>query len=263
MALLSDSITSSKLHFYGWQQPWPMGHTSSHHTPGAKHHHQRKPWLRAFSPRPWPLHTTASRANTATSRHIPNSSHAHQLVYLFARPRASPTQAQQHKSPFVQHHLRNSTYVFFPVNSTCRSLKASYTGMHHVVTRRIRATLWVNGHDTVVSVDRQKPAFVEAHVAAPLILQKLSCYGLNRPDSTRPIFIFYPRARVHWQYSFSKGGAPCGGPVDEENRTRQHFNGVHTARINQFLPSTPGAKSFLYSKPSQYCAHPFMHFCTV
>ncbi|KAG0417769.1 hypothetical protein HPB47_005372, partial [Ixodes persulcatus] len=60
-----------------------------------------------------------------------------------------------------------SGYVFLRVDSVRCSLQPTYTGPHPVVTRGEETfTLQVNVRDTVVSVDRLKPAFVESETIA-------------------------------------------------------------------------------------------------
>lgn len=101
-----------------------------------------------------------------------------------------PVQPRRSSSyrPYLPQDLQNATHVFVRTDATRKSLVPPYSGPHPVLGRagkNYRVNL--NGHHDTVSVDRLKPAYVEACPPAVAALSDVPCpHQRRQPDSTPP-----------------------------------------------------------------------------
>lgn len=97
----------------------------------------------------------------------PGPSYVKDLTRFFSYIRPQPPRPCSTKPTFIHPSLSVSQYVFIRVDSARRPLQPPYTGPHLVISRGEKTfTVRVNGRDTVVSIDRLKPAFTEAEPPA-------------------------------------------------------------------------------------------------
>ncbi|XP_026327858.1 uncharacterized protein LOC113236087, partial [Hyposmocoma kahamanoa] len=88
-----------------------------------------------------------------------------QLRRAMVSIRPVPASHQDRPSSFVFKDLATATYVFLRDDTSRRSLQPPYSGPHRVLDRRDKTiSLDVGGRTVTVSIDRVKPAHIDADV---------------------------------------------------------------------------------------------------
>jgi len=91
------------------------------------------------------------------------------LRLQMAKLRPVPASCHSKPSEFVFKDLDKCTHVFLRDDTVRKALQPPYSGPHLVVKRTEKTfTLWIRGKETVVSVDRIKPAYILPQDALPV-----------------------------------------------------------------------------------------------
>ncbi|XP_064469251.1 uncharacterized protein LOC135383884 [Ornithodoros turicata] len=153
------------------------------------------------------------------------SDYAQRLKAALSRLLPTPTRAVSSSFPYVAQDLTSSSHVFLRTDSIRRSLQPPYSGPHKVIHRGAKAfAIDVNGREVDVSIDRLKPAYVEATSSAFCHPTLLPPDVPTEPDRRLPKTVTWAEARTP-AVSFTcssftlhpsrRGGSSCSGTASQ------------------------------------------------
>jgi cleavage and polyadenylation specificity factor subunit 1 len=103
-----------------------------------------------------------------TSHTIPDTSYVSKLKSAMSKLSPSPTRSQLSHTPFIHQDLNSTNFVFVRRDSVKSSLQPPYDGPFKVTDRNDKYfTLEIRGKQDTVSIDRLKPAYIEANQTTP------------------------------------------------------------------------------------------------
>ena len=98
---------------------------------------------------------------------IPDTTYISKLKSAMTKVCPIPTRAQSSHAPFIHHHLNSTKFVFVRHDGVKSSLQPPYDGPFKVIDRDDKYfTIEIRGKQDTVSIDRLKPAYMEAELTA-------------------------------------------------------------------------------------------------
>lgn len=115
------------------------------------------------------------------------ASYVTRLKAIFDRLRPTPPRQPSSTKLYVHDDLQTCTHVFVRVDAVRKPLQPPYSGPYQVVSRTPKFfTLIINGKQDQVSIDRLKPAYIEAPPADTLTAAPVAtAHSLHQPAVPR------------------------------------------------------------------------------
>ncbi|XP_064473233.1 uncharacterized protein LOC135387933 [Ornithodoros turicata] len=115
------------------------------------------------------------------------------LKAIFDQLRPAPPRQPSSSRLYVHDDLATCTHVFVRVDAVRKPLQPPYTGPYQVVSRTSKFfSLIINGKQEQVSIDRLKPAYIEAPAA------DLTAALVSTPHSVYQPAVPHSAKSVHW-----------------------------------------------------------------
>ncbi|XP_064469956.1 uncharacterized protein LOC135384697 [Ornithodoros turicata] len=165
-----------------------------------------------------------------TSPALEPSQFLERLHRAFATLRPVPARSYTSRRPHVPQDLHTASHVFLRTDAVKKALHPPYSGPHPVLHRSDKTfKISIDGRVDTVTVDRLKPAYVEAPVSSlgadpsfPCLHSAVNCPPAAPPIASSPT----PRKTVTWGDSSSLssargGGGCCSGSDDIDDRPQR------------------------------------------